>query len=404
MTGGLIGAALGGSWPLWAAAGALLLAAGELLTDLRRVPSAAKPFAYRVAVAVLFAAAYGGLLVLLWPTVTLLQAALLTGLPLGLFSFRWRNLLLATAVALFLAFLAAQFRPGLSPVWLSALIMLAYRLLAAWLLPRPEPLRIAAEQVPAADVPYVVPYMADSAYIGTDYFAQLAQKQHGRFARNPAEIGLVSSLDLLQGPDFDPALVDPLIRDFYEHTSAYTLEIVPVWVARMKPVFWLYKRFVARRIGQANLPFNQEEAQRGVVSSIDTIDFSGEGIVDLRGWVRSFEATGEAIYVGIYTTFRHQETGFVSVGFPLPEASFTATLVPSNWNGSDFLLSTRDTGHPFAGHTISFRDDDDQLTVLALPTFGEEIEVKVRDGALTTDHRFYLGDLLFLTLYYTIIR
>jgi hypothetical protein len=28
---------------------------------------------------------------------------------------------------------------------------------------------------------------------------------------------------------------------------------------------------------------------------------------------------------GIYTTYRHQGRGYVSVGFPLPQASFTAT-------------------------------------------------------------------------------
>ena len=42
---------------------------------------------------------------------------------------------------------------------------------------------------------------------------------------------------------------------------------------------------------------HQEEAQRGVVSTIDTIDFEGDDIVDLRGWVRAFEETGEAIYL-----------------------------------------------------------------------------------------------------------
>jgi hypothetical protein len=32
--------------------------------------------------------------------------------------------------------------------------------------------------------------------------------------------------------------------------------------------------------------------------------------------------------VGIYTTYGHHDHGYVSVGFPLPQASFTATLLP----------------------------------------------------------------------------
>ena len=48
--------------------------------------------------------------------------------------------------------------------------------------------------------------------------------------------------------------------------------------------------------------------------------------------------------------------------------------------------------------------EGDKLTVFKLPTFGEEIEVVVRDRQLRTNHRFYLGGLNFLTLYYTIDR
>ena len=48
----------------------------------------------------------------------------------------------------------------------------------------------------------------------------------------------------------------------------------------------------------------------------------------MRGWIRSAADTDEPIYVGIYTTYRHEGRGYVSVGFPLPQASFTATLLP----------------------------------------------------------------------------
>jgi hypothetical protein len=160
---------------------------------------------------------------------------------------------------------------------------------------------------------------------------------------------------------------------------------------------------IARPMGQANLPFNQEEAQRGVVSMIDTIDFEGDEIIDVRGWVRAFEATGEAIYVGVYTTFRHEDIGYVSVGFPLPDANFTATLLPYNQDGGHLLLKSRDTGLDYPGHYLSTKEEG-ELTVLALPAFNEEIAVYLADGQLRTDHRFYLGEQLFLTLYYTIDR
>ena len=75
-------------------------------------------------------------------------------------------------------------------------------------------------------------------------------------------------------------------------------------------------------------PRPQRQALRGVHSRIDTIDIDDDRIVDIRGWIRSFADTDEPIYVGIYTTYRHRGRGYVSVGFPLPQASFTATLLP----------------------------------------------------------------------------
>jgi hypothetical protein len=140
-----------------------------------------------------------------------------------------------------------------------------------------------------------------------------------------------------------------------------------------------------------------------VVSYIDAIDFKCDDIIDLRGWVRAFEGTGEAIYVGIYTTFQHQGVGYVSVGFPLPDSNFTATLLPKNHNDSNFLLTSRDTGYSFPGHYLT-ASENENLTVMRLPTFNEEIEVFVDSEQLRTEHRFYLAGLNFLTLHYSMER
>ena len=102
---------------------------------------------------------------------------------------------------------------------------------------------------------------------------------------------------------------------------------------------------------------------------------------------------------------RHDDAGYVSVGFPLPEANFTATLLPFNNNFGNLLLKTHDTGTRFTGHYLAdVESEEGTLTILKLPTMGEEIDVYVKDGELKTDHRFYFGDYRFLTLYYTIER
>jgi hypothetical protein len=261
-----------------------------------------------------------------------------------------------------------------------------------------------AEEVPASELRYVVPFEARSRYVGADYVEQLAKVRGGTFARNPPDVGILASLDGLSGPTFDAQRVHPLIREFYEHTSRFKLSILPEWRRWMKPGYEVFKRVVAQPLGQAAIPSNIEEAQRGMVSTIDTIDLDDDEVIDVRGWIRTFADSGKPIYVGIYTSFRHEDRGYVSVGFPLPSANFTATLLPRNAGEHDFELTSRtDLGLP--GHYLSTVDSDrDALTVLKLLSFHEQIHVYVAGGELKTDHSFSLAGQRFLTLRYAIER
>ena len=162
-------------------------------------------------------------------------------------------------------------------------------------------------------------------------------------------------MDSLAGPELDPAQVDPLVRQFYEHTTRFKLDIVPEWRLWVPPGYLLYRTLLARPFGQANVPMNQREALRGVHSRIDTITAPGEEVVAVRGWIRSFTDNDEPIYVGIYTTYRDEERGYVSVGFPLPQASFTATLAPRARPGGGLILTSRsELKHP--GHYLTYID------------------------------------------------
>jgi hypothetical protein len=403
--GGLIGASFYGSGGILPSAiiGALILGLAEAATDALRKPAQLKPLLYRILVAAFVGAAFGALLGLIFPDINKIVLGLIFGLLSGVFGLRLKSLGLGLVIGVVLGVIAEFYFPSMNTAIFGALAVFIYRVLSALIFRGQEVVQFDAERVPASEIMYVVPFEANSKYVGADYFSELARQEDGSFKRNLPGIGIVETMESMRGPYFDPDEVDPLIREFYEHTSRFKLSIVPVWKNRIKPLFWLFKRTIAQPMGQANLPFNMEEAQRGVVSYIDAIDFQCDDIIELRGWVRAFKETGEAIYVGVYTTFRHGDVGYVSVGFPLPEANFTATLLPYNHEGGKFVLKSRNTGYPYPGHYLT-TSENGNLTVLKLPTFDEEIEVYVEDGQLKTDHHFYLAGLNFLTLRYTIER
>jgi hypothetical protein len=226
----------------------------------------------------------------------------------------------------------------------------------------------------------------------------------GSYMRDARDVGIVASLDALRGPDFDPASVDPLVREFYEHTTRFKLDIVPEWRLWVRPGYLLYRTLVARPLGQANVPMNQRQALRGMVSRIDTIDVDRDDVVDVRGWIRSFADDGEPIYVGIYTTYRHEDRGYVSVGFPLPDASFTATLAPSERADGGLGLASR-SRLPHPGHYLTYIDPvTRELTALQVEGFSEELQVYLEDGQLRADHAFSVFGIPFLVLRYRITR
>ncbi len=238
----------------------------------------------------------------------------------------------------------------------AAAAVVGFRVASAVLFRDPQ-LSLLAERVRAEDVPFVVPLASQTRYVGTGYVRSLAQLLGGTYTPDVADIGIVASLDALAGPSFDPAGVDPLVREFYEHTTRFALDIVPQWRMWVRPGYLLYRTLVARPLGQANVPMSQREAQRGVRSRIDTITGLPDRSETIRGWIRSAADTGEPIYVGIYTTYRRSGYGYVSVGFPLPQASFTATLAPSARPDGGLVLNSRsELDQP--GHYLTYIDPD----------------------------------------------
>ena len=286
----------------------------------------------------------------------------------------------------------------------AAAAMIGYRVVSALVFRDPQ-VSLLASQVPAANVPFVVPLASRTRYVGTGYVKDLAEVLGGVYTADVADIGIVASLDELKGPGFGPAAVHPLVREFYEHTTRFTLDIVPEWRLWVRPGYLLYLTLLARPLGQASVPMNQRAAHRGVRSRIDTVTSAPNAPAVIRGWIRSYADTGDPIYVGIYTTYRHEGMGYVSVGFPLPQASFTATLEPRARPGGGLVLDSRG-GTAQSGHYLTYIDPaTSDLTVLAVHGFAERLDVYVdQAGELRAEHAFAVFGIPFLVLHYRMYR
>jgi hypothetical protein len=382
-----------------ALAGALGLGASEAVARARQKEGEIPALWQRIAVSSALAAPVG------WASERLTGARPLivgtaTGSLVGAMGLRPQKVAMGPVVGAAVG--QALSRPPAPAAVVASSTVLAYRTLSA-LVFRDAQLSLLADRVSAAELPFVVPRPARSRYVGTAYVRELADELGGHYTPDAQETGIVASLDALAGPGLDPARVDPLVREFYEHTTRFALDIVPQWRLWVRPGYLLYRSIVARPLGQASMPMNQRQAQRGIRSRIDTIT-GVDGTVSVRGWVRSFADDDEPILLGIYTTYTHEGCGYVSVGFPVPEGSFTATLLPRSRSDGGLTLTSR-VHDGQAGHYLTYVDTAaDELTALAVHGFEEQLDVFVEDGVLRAEHAFWVFGLPFLTLHYRISR
>jgi hypothetical protein len=387
---------------LGAVVGAAALAASEAMARAVQRPGEIPPLWQRIATSGALVAPLG------WAAERFtgrrpIAIAAATGTLAGLLGVRPQKVLLGPLFGAAVGRAIAQSQRDVPGSIIAGVTMVAYRSLSALVFSDAQ-VSLLAERVPAGELPFVVPREARSRYVGTSYVRDLAETLGGTYVADAVDEGIVASLDELAGPDLDPSDVHPLVREFYEHTTRFRLDIVPQWRLWVRPGYLLYRTLVARPLGQANVPMNQRAAQRGVVSRIDTITPSDGEAVDVRGWVRSYADTDEPIYVGIYTTYRHEDRGYVSVGFPVPQGSFTATLLPRSRPGGGLVLTSRSAlGHP--GHYLAYVDPATRaLTALAVHGFAEHLDVYVDNDELRAEHAFWVFGLPFLVLHYRMHR
>ena len=382
--------------------GALGLAASEAAARVRQRPGEIVPLWQRIAMSGALVAPLG------WAVGRLSRAGPVavgagTGMLAGVLGVRPQKVLFGPVFGTAVGGVFALVRRRAAPAIVATTTMVGYRI-ASSLLFRDAQVTLLAERVRPEDLPFVVPREARSSYVGTNYVRDLAATLGGHYQPDAPDVGIVGSLDELAGPGFDPVAVDPRVREFYEHTTRFQLDIVPQWRLWVRPGYLLYRTVVARPLGQANVPMNQRETQRGIRSRIDTITLPGTDEVAVRGWIRSFADTDEPIYVGVYTTYRHDGRGYVSVGFPVPQGNFTATLQPGHRAGGGLVLTSRsELDHP--GHYLAYIDPATRdVTALAVHGFAEQLDVYVSDGQLRAEHAFSVFGLPFLVLHYRMSR
>jgi hypothetical protein len=176
--------------------------------------------------------------------------------------------------------------------------------------------------------------------VGASWLTAEAERIGGIVRADVTDGGLLSSMSILDGSGFRAADLDPMVRDFYEHTGRWRMEVWAQWSAPFQPGGELVRRLFGRRVQQLALPTRPLDVAHGMDSRIvHLIDANGEQ--HAAGWLRTLSATGEFVYSGCYSArlLPGSDQPSVHVAFPLQSGNVQVFLRPSIQADGSLVLS-----------------------------------------------------------------
>ena len=263
-------------------------------------------------------------------------------------------------------------------------------------------LRLFGRTVRKADVPWLLGPMGPDGEIGERPYDLVAEREGLTIERAATDAGLIPDFGVLAGPAFDASKTAPAVRDFYEHTARYDLD---VWSETQFPgrlFLWLIVSTVSRYMNQLNFPVLGLETSRGMTSEVLPLrDKAGRAVH--TGWQRRLLGSGRIIYSGFYTTAQppRSTSPCVKVVFPVPRGNATVILRPEYDADGRFRLVSAGTGFGDAGFYRVMELDAERLKVRYLKTLRERFEVYADESdVLRCDHEVRFLGLTMLRLHY----
>lgn len=254
--------------------------------------------------------------------------------------------------------------------------------------------------VPWLDGPVGGPQIGDAPY------REVAEREGLTLERKATDGGLVPSFEMLRCDGFDPARAHPLVRDFYEHTTEWAMD---VWSKTYFPLnigLKLLVTTISRQVNQLNFPVSPLDTAAGISSEIINLREPG-GRVRYTGWFRTLEEPTRVLYTGFYMVGQApQGSGpCVKVVFPMPNGNATVLLQPSLRDDGSFVLDSAGKMFGDVGFYRLHVRGPDTVRVWRVRTLRENFHVFVdHAGVLRCDHVVRFWGLPVLKLHYKMTR
>lgn len=224
----------------------------------------------------------------------------------------------------------------------------------------------------------------------------------GQVREGPGE-GLLPDLACLDGPGFAAEDLRPQVRDFYEHTASWRMEVWTQWNPFFAPGGELVSRLFGRRVHQLSLPMRPLDVAHGMDSRVAAI-LDADGEQQAAGWIRTIRSSGEYVFSGCYTscTLPGASRPSVHVTFPLESGNVQVFLRPRTLPGGGLELTSPAGafGEDGAYVTVDSATGAHGARVPVHETFRLEVD---DEGVLRCDHDLRMWSATAVRLHYKLL-
>lgn len=260
--------------------------------------------------------------------------------------------------------------------------------------------KFVPEQTPWLKTP-----MGKPKVTGRDYIQALCDKEGLYISPTSKHQGLITDFSNLQLDEEQLTKLPKIIRDFYEKTASFELDLSVHWSPWFIPFNFLVKTLFSNRVQQLNIPYSYSKSTDVLNNEIIHLHNKETNSLERVFWFRTLGPKKTIVYAGIYSSCR-LKSGRTSIQavFPLPNGNATVLLSPKVTDQGKFVLTAKGNKFGDPGFYFTLQDAQGNYWAKYIPSFKDELIMEALHDEIIAHQKFSLWGYEVLTLRYNIYQ